>query len=114
MKHSSRMALESAFDGLVRMFKMPEPTREHRFHPVRKWRFDFAWPDKRLAVEIDGLVPSGKGRHQTIGGMTKDLEKRNAAVLCGWRVLHYSQIDLRQRPAQVAEEVLEALGGGDG
>ncbi|HAT10302.1 MAG TPA: hypothetical protein DCS97_06855, partial [Planctomycetes bacterium] len=27
---------------------------EHRFHPTRKWRFDFARPDIHLAIEIDG------------------------------------------------------------
>lgn len=25
---------------------------EYRFHPVRKWRFDFAFPSLRLAIEI--------------------------------------------------------------
>jgi hypothetical protein len=30
--------------------------REHRFHPVRKWRFDLAWPELLLAIEVDGGV----------------------------------------------------------
>ena len=31
------------------------PLREYKFHPRRDWRFDFAWPEKKLAVEIQGL-----------------------------------------------------------
>lgn len=35
---------------------------EHRFHPVRKWRFDAAFPVRKIAVEIDGGV-FVQGRH---------------------------------------------------
>lgn len=66
---------------------LPAPIREHRFHPTRKWRFDLAWPDRRLAIEIDGVTYEG-GRHQRIEGFTKDLHKHNAATLLNWRVLY--------------------------
>lgn len=36
----------------VRAAGLPAPVTEHRFHPVRRWRFDFAWPDEHLALEI--------------------------------------------------------------
>jgi very-short-patch-repair endonuclease len=60
----------------------------------RKWRFDFAWPARKLAVEIDGGAFSG-GRHTTGDGFRRDLEKSNAAVMAGWRVLHFlpEQVD---------------------
>ena len=64
-----------------------DPEREYTFHPKRKWRFDFAFPDKMLAVEIEGGV---NGRHQRIGGFTGDCHKYNAAALLGWRVLRYT------------------------
>lgn len=46
----------------MRAEKMPVPEREHRFHPTREWRFDFAWPsllttygeERRIAVEVEG------------------------------------------------------------
>jgi very-short-patch-repair endonuclease len=71
--------------------EVPEPVREHRFHAERRWRFDFAWPDKMIAVEVEGLVWRGIGRHQSAEGYRKDLEKYNAALLDGWKVLRYDQ-----------------------
>ena len=82
---------------------------EHRFHATRKWRFDIAWPEKKLAVELHGGTWQ-QGRHQRGAGFTRDREKMRAAVLNGWRVLEYTDEDLRQSPAQVIEEVQRALG----
>ena len=63
----------------------PGWVREYRFAPPRKWRFDFANPAIRLAVEIDG--GTGDHRHGTVWGREADNEKRNEAVARGWRVL---------------------------
>lgn len=54
----------------------------------RRWRFDFAWPRARLAVEIDGAV------HRIRSRFEGDREKGNSAVLLGWRVLHFGPRDL--------------------
>jgi very-short-patch-repair endonuclease len=62
------------------------PTLEYRFHPTRKWRFDYAWVSEKVALEIDGGGAIG-GRHSRIDGMRKDAEKANAAIEEGWRVL---------------------------
>lgn len=80
------LARQFVYEGLV--FE-----REVRFHPVRRWRFDFAFPDRRLAVEVEGGI-YGHGRHQRVGGFTADCEKYNEAALLGWVVL-------RVTPAQV-------------
>lgn len=63
--------------------------REHRFHAERMWRFDFAWPVRKLAVEIEGGVWTG-GRHTRGKGYVADLEKYNTAALHGWRVLRFT------------------------
>lgn len=71
---------------LCRLCGLPEPVREHRFLPDRKFRFDLAWPEEKLAVEIHG----GRwiyGRHQRPLGFQRDVEKHNLALLSGWRVL---------------------------
>jgi very-short-patch-repair endonuclease len=76
-------------------------TREHRFHPVRRWRFDFAFPSVRLAVEVDG-----RGHHQTVKGVRDDCEKMNEAVRLGWRVLRFpatDKKDARQWAALIRE-----------
>lgn len=59
--------------------------REHRFHPVRKWRFDFALPGK-LALEVDGGTHTG-GRHVRGTGYAEDCRKIAEAMLLGWRVV---------------------------
>jgi very-short-patch-repair endonuclease len=68
---------------------LPVPKREHRFALSRLWRFDFAWPEYKLAVEIDGGTWSG-GSHVRGKGVERDCEKRNAAVMDGWRILRYT------------------------
>jgi very-short-patch-repair endonuclease len=67
---------------------LPTPTREHRFAPPRRWRFDFAWPEPRIAVEVEGgtWIPGG-GRHNRGKGYLADLEKYAQAALLGWTVL---------------------------
>lgn len=82
---------------------VPAPVAEHRFHPTRKWRFDWAWthPDIRLALEIEGGAFSG-GRHTRGKGFLGDMAKYNAALLLGWRVL-------RVTPQQMANGEAVAL-----
>ena len=59
------------------------------FHPQRRWRFDYAFPFVKVAIEIDGGLWTG-GRHSGGLGQKKDLEKMNAAAELGWLVLHYT------------------------
>ena len=66
------------------------PEREFMFHPTRKWRFDFAFPKQKIAVEIEGVTGGMGGRHQRRSGLEGDAYKYNAAVLLGWRVLRYT------------------------
>jgi very-short-patch-repair endonuclease len=69
-------------------------TLEHKFHPSRKWRFDFAHIPTKVAVEIEGGIglrkaKSGKlftGRHAQSAGFNSDCEKYNEAALMGWTV----------------------------
>jgi very-short-patch-repair endonuclease len=62
---------------------------EYRFDPDRRWRFDFAWPALKIAVEIEG-GQYVNGRHQRAAGFAADCEKYNAAQLVGWRVFRFS------------------------
>lgn len=59
--------------------------REFRFHPSRKWRFDVAIPELKIALEVEGGV-FVRGRHVRPTGFLKDMEKYNEATLLGWRV----------------------------
>lgn len=59
---------------------------EYKFHPTRHWRFDFAWPELKLALEIEGGTRIN-GRHNRHKGYEADCEKYNEAQLMGWIVL---------------------------
>ena len=66
------------------------PDTEHYFAKPRQWRFDFAWPSVKLAVEIEGGTWLTKSRHTSGTGFAKDCEKYNEAALLGWRVLRFT------------------------
>lgn len=62
-----------------------ECVKEHRFYKPRKWRFDYALPAYKIAVEVEGGVWTG-GRHVSPRGFLNDMTKYNTATLLGWRV----------------------------
>ena len=64
--------------------------REFVFAPPRKWRFDFAWPDYKFAVEVEGVIGGAGGRHQRRDGYAADCEKYNQAVIEGWVVMRFT------------------------
>jgi very-short-patch-repair endonuclease len=84
--------LEWQFMALWESSIFADPTPEFRFHPKRRWRFDFAWPAEKIAVECEGGTWSG-GRHTRGKGYEGDCEKYNEAVILGWRVLRFTKID---------------------
>lgn len=76
--------------------------REVQFAKPRKWRADFVLRPvgnrvyvQPILIEIDGATWTG-GRHVTGRGHAADAEKRNAAVLLGYRPLTFT-------PAQVED-----------
>lgn len=85
-------AAEEAFLIAWNLNPLPgaELVREYRFHQVRRWRWDYAFPSVKVAIEIDG-----RGRHQTVVGVRSDCEKANTALLMGWRVLRFPATDKR-------------------
>ena len=92
-------ALEVSFYEQITNSGLPEPLwgdKEHRFHPERRWRFDFAWPDYKLAVELEGGTYSHgkqkdgkqlKSRHLTPTGFYNDCHKYAEAAILGWLVI---------------------------
>lgn len=83
--------------------------REYVFHEQRKWRFDFAWPSEKLAVEIDGRGPG----HMSVVGFRRTCEKANAALLCGWRVLRFPATDMNMSSDWVRTVHAALSGAGD-
>jgi very-short-patch-repair endonuclease len=77
---------------------LPIPVLEYRFHPVRRWRFDAAFIEQRIALEIDGGLFIG-GRHTRGAGAERDMEKFAEAMILGWRVLRVSPGQLKSGQA---------------
>lgn len=97
---------EDHFARLLDIYGVEDYEREYRFAPPRRYRFDFAWPAERVAVEIDGGTwKPGGGRH----GRDVDREKLNLAAVSGWRVLRFSTDMLGRDPAGCVEMLKGAL-----
>ena len=80
---------------------LPLPETEYKFHPKRKWKFDYCWVKEKVAVECEGGVWIS-GRHNRGSGFVKDIEKYNNAVLMGYKVLRYT-------PEQLLNEAIVDL-----
>lgn len=77
--------LEDRFLEQLDRMRLTPVTREHVFHPPRRFRFDFAWTDLMVAIEVDG-GEWVQGRHNRGAEMAKAAEKRALANLDGWTV----------------------------
>lgn len=111
---------EELFASQCRSYGLPAFEQQLVFAKAmgRRWRFDFAWRDYWLAVELEGLVPRrvgreivAGGRHGSIAGIKGDMEKYNTAALLGWTVLRFEQNDVKPRRAiEFTMRVLAARG----
>ena len=63
--------------------------REYKFHPTRRWRIDYFFPEQKLAVEIEGGVWA-YGRHNRAASFLKDMAKYNAMALMGIHLLRFT------------------------
>ena len=106
--------LENMLDLLILADELPIPETEHRFHPVRRWRFDFAWPEYKVAVEVQGGIWS-RGAHVRGLGYQKDCSKRNEAQLLGWIALDVTAAHIENGKALAwIRRALMERGWGDG
>lgn len=102
-------ALEEMFALQCEQAGLPTPLREYAAVPGRRYRWDFAWADARVLVEINGGTYARMG-HSTGSGIARDYEKSNLAMLAGWRTFVF---DRRMVEAGTALDVTaKALGIG--
>jgi very-short-patch-repair endonuclease len=80
---------------------------EFRFHDERRWRFDYAIPEKKIAVEIEGGAWTN-GRHTRGAGFVADLEKYEEAMRLGWCVYRCTPEMVRSGRAMQTIEILLA------
>lgn len=80
-------SLEDNLAFQIKVAGLPTPARQHRFMaPEREFRFDFSWPERMLAVEVDGGTHVN-GAHNRGHHYESDCVKFAEAAWRGWRVL---------------------------
>lgn len=107
--------LEQLLEQQIRLLKLPAPETEYRFayhhvgpgKDIRKrlaaaglkdYRFDFAWPSHKLAVEVEG-GSFVNGRHTRGVGFRDDCHKYHAAMMLGWTVYRCEETLIRKGKA---------------
>lgn len=91
-------ALASAFETQWRRLGGGELVKEYRFHSGRRWFFDYAAPDIKVAIEVEGGTWVS-GRHSRGAGYARDCEKYNNAALLGWTVFRFTTDMIGDDPA---------------
>jgi hypothetical protein len=99
-----------AFNRQCEFAGLPVPVPEYHFHPRRRWRFDWAFPEYRVALEVQGgaFLVTGS-RHTRGAGFRRDLEKFSEAAILGWRVLYVLPEQVRDGQALMWAERALAL-----
>ena len=89
---STASAQLDLFASYLRQHTGEKVVKEYKFHEVRRWRFDYAFPECKVAIEVDGAVWT-LGRHNRPAGYINDMEKLNTAASMGWLVLRITPDD---------------------
>ena len=77
--------------------------------PFHRFSLDFAWPDKKFCIEIDGE------QHERLQEQkNRDIEKDKLLKEEGWLEIRKSWKDIYNNPKAFIEEVKLCLGGYDG
>lgn len=73
-------ALEARIARVIDTYGLPRPSHQHRVrYGKRRYRLDFAWPERRLYLEGNGF-----GFHMLATDLDRDARRQNDLVLDGW------------------------------
>lgn len=105
VKVRQRSELEILFEHHIAQLRLLAPEFEYKGAvPGREFRIDFCWPERKIAVEVQGMVHRIKARFKA------DTEKHCLLVIHGWKVLPVSGDDIRSgRAVNWLGAVLEKL-----
>jgi len=99
---SAASPLEGQWLRWLRTAGVPPPALQHqivvRGHVLL---LDAAWPQQRVALEVDGWNP-----HRTRGSFDRDAEKANLLLDAAWRVVHATS---RSNPEAVVSQIHRLL-----
>jgi len=93
----------SAFLGIIKhpYEKVSLPTPQHQ---LNGYRLDFAWPEHKVAVEVDG-----HDYHKTKEQRSYDAKRDRELTKLGWTTLRFTGSDVYKDSDAVADEVLQIL-----
>jgi very-short-patch-repair endonuclease len=104
----SKSRLERDFAFQLYALGIRDFEREYRFHPKRRWRFDFAWPDRKIACECEGGLFRARSGHRSFYGVKRDILKNNDALLLGWMVLRLTSEEIKSgKGAEMLQRLLK-------
>jgi very-short-patch-repair endonuclease len=95
---------EEAFIAIIRRTGLPDPVPQVVIEGRQR---DFAWPARRVAVEIDG-----RGFHDTAVAFEQDRLRDNELTLAGWTALRFTRRRVVFEPKAVEADLLRALWAG--
>jgi len=97
--------LEVKVARLIRASALPLPERQFEVRAgVRRYRLDFAWPQRRVALEADG-----RRTHSDAAAFQRDRNRWSALAARGWLVLFATWADVTRRPGDLVAQVATAL-----
>ena len=96
--------LETRFGRLARRYGLPDLTLQYEVWDKGRFvaRPDAAYPELKLAIEIDGFA-----HHSSPDAFQHDRTRQNRLVALGWTVLRFTWNDIVKRPEEVARIILE-------
>lgn len=109
LKRSYNKRYEDELADQINRHQLPTFKREYCWHPIRRFRSDFVFVDQKLIVEFEGgLWQRGGGGHSHPLGILRDIEKYNEATILGYRVLRFTDKDIKNLNA--IEKIKKLLG----
>lgn len=99
--------LEPRMARLFVRFELPAPTYQFVVTDggVFVARVDFAYPELRIAIEVDGFAV-----HGAPDAMAADFVRQNRLLALGWTVLRFTWHQVVREPAKVAAAIRAVLG----
>jgi very-short-patch-repair endonuclease len=97
----TRSDMEADFLAICRRHRLPKPEVNFR---IDAFDVDFVWPDRRLAVEVDGW-----DTHRTRTSFEEDRARDVKLTLLGYDVIRFTWHQLTDAPGEVAAALRELL-----
>lgn len=95
--------------GILNVFRhrsLPRSVGQYRIDlPTGRIKLDRAWPEAKLAVELDGAA-----HHTSPEDRRKDLARDRELAALGWVVLRFTYVDVLRDPDGVRAKVLAVYG----